>query len=43
MAAGGISSVLYSPVDLVVIQQQKLGLNSAAVSEPRPLGVTLYV
>ena len=28
MCAGGISSVLYSPVDLVVIQQQKLGLNS---------------
>ena len=28
MAAGGISSVLYSPVDLVVIQQQKMGLNS---------------
>lgn len=27
-AAGGISSLLYSPVDLVVIQQQKLGLNS---------------
>eukprot|EP00740_Mantoniella_antarctica_P013593 CAMPEP_0181371194 /NCGR_PEP_ID=MMETSP1106-20121128/13918_1 /TAXON_ID=81844 /ORGANISM="Mantoniella antarctica, Strain SL-175" /LENGTH=293 /DNA_ID=CAMNT_0023488215 /DNA_START=179 /DNA_END=1060 /DNA_ORIENTATION=- len=32
MAAGGISSVLYSPVDLVVIQQQKLGLNSAAAT-----------
>jgi solute carrier family 25 2-oxodicarboxylate transporter 21 len=28
MAAGGVSSVLYSPVDLVVIQQQKRGLDS---------------
>ena len=28
MAAGAASSVLYSPVDLVVIQQQKLGLDS---------------
>lgn len=28
MAAGAVSSVLYSPVDLVVIQQQKLGLDS---------------
>ena len=30
MSAGAISSVLYSPVDLIVIQQQKLGLNSVA-------------
>ena len=30
MAAGAISSVLYSPVDLIVIQQQKLGLDSVA-------------
>ena len=28
MAAGAVSSLLYSPVDLVVIQQQKLGLDS---------------
>ena len=28
MAAGGVSSVLYSPVDLIVIQQQKKGLDS---------------
>lgn len=28
MAAGAVSSVLYSPVDLLVIQQQKMGLNS---------------
>jgi len=30
MGAGSISSVLYSPVDLVVIQQQKLGLDAGA-------------
>lgn len=28
MGAGGLSAALYSPVDLVVIQQQKLGVNS---------------
>ena len=45
MAAGGISSLLYSPVDLVVIQQQKLGLNSpmatisAIVSGHGPAGI----
>jgi hypothetical protein len=32
MAAGATSSILYSPVDLVVIQQQKRGLDSAAAT-----------
>jgi hypothetical protein len=43
-AAGGISSVLYSPVDLVVIQQQKLGLNSPMVGglyQSNPVGPQL--
>lgn len=45
MAAGAASSVLYSPVDLVVIQQQKMGLNSpgatigAIVKELGPAGL----
>ncbi|EEH54476.1 mitochondrial carrier family [Micromonas pusilla CCMP1545] len=32
MAAGATSSILYSPVDLIVIQQQKRGLDSAAAT-----------
>ena len=35
MAAGAASSVLYSPVDLVVIQQQKLGLDSPGATITR--------